>query len=318
MTTLPTIYAGIDIAKETLDVGSIDRYLTRIPNTSAGHRLVLEEVRKMGATVVVVESTGIYGQDLVRALIAGGMAVAVVQPGRARHFAKSINALAKTDQIDAVMLARFGAATRPRLYQLPSKRLEHLRAVIDRRSQVVEDRVREQNRLEACTDPLIAKQLRTSIKRLEQHESTMDKHIADVIDADEGFRAARDILCDESGIGVQTAAVLITKLPELGSVNRQQIAALAGLAPYDRSSGQWQGKRTIHGGRADVRRTLYFAALTAVRWNALIKDMYNSLLKRGKDKKLALIACARKLLVRLNSLMAAAAAKRDLVVGITP
>jgi transposase len=316
--TTSAIYVGIDIAKETLDVGSVDRHLMQAANTSDGHRVVLESLRKMGATMVVVESTGIYGQNLVRALIAGGMAVAVVQAGRARHFANSINALAKTDQIDAVMLARFGAATKPRLHRLPSERLEHLRALIDRRAQVVEDRVREQNRLEACTNALIAKQLKTSMTRLEKAELSLDRLIAAAIDADDDFRAARDVVCDESGIGIQTAATLITKLPELGHVNRQEIAALAGLAPYDRSSGRWNGRRAIYGGRADVRRALYFAALTAVRWNSHIKEMYLRLLKRGKDKKLALIACARKLLVRLNSLMAAAAAKRCAVVGNAP
>lgn len=304
--TTSAVYVGIDIAKDTLEVGSTERHLFQAPNTGGGHRRVQEHLRKLGATVVVVESTGIYGQAMTRELIQGGFGVAVVQAGRARHFAQSINALAKTDQIDAVMLARFGAATTPRLHALPAENIAHLRAVADRRSQVIDDRVREQNRLEACVDSVIAKQLRSSIARLKKAEDTLDKRLSASIDRDAGIAAARDTVCQESGVGTQTAITLITRLPELGTVNRQQIAALAGLAPYDNSSGPRNGRRSIYGGRADVRSALYLAALSAVRYNEPIKAMYQRLVTRGKDKKLALIACARKLLVRLNSLMAAA------------
>jgi transposase len=308
--TTPAVYAGIDIAKETLDVGSSERVLFQARNATAGHDQVVKRLREAGVTNVVVESTGIYGKELVRALIQAGFGVAVVQAGRARHFARSINALAKTDQIDAMMLARFGEATSPRLHQLPSTAVEQLRALSERRRQIIEDRVREQNRLEACLDPHITKGLRASIARLEKAEKSLDTKIAHAIDVDHVFAAARDTLCAESGVGIQTATILITRLPELGEVNRQQIAALAGLAPYDQSSGTWKGKRAIYGGRADVRQALYLAALSAVRWNPTIKDVYQRLLKNGKDKKLALIACARKLLVRLNSLMTAAANQR--------
>ncbi len=313
--TTNSVYAGIDIAKETVDVASVERHLFQAPNTDAGHRLVRERLRKQGVTVVVIESTGIYGQALTRALILGGFGVAVVQAGRARHFAHSINALAKTDQIDAVMLARFGAATTPRLHQLPSAEVTQLRAMADRRSQLIDDRVREQNRLEACGDPGIARQLRASIARLEKAEQALDKRLTASIDANAGFAAARDTVCQESGVGTQTAITLITRLPELGDVNRQQIAALAGLAPYDQSSGTWNGRRSIYGGRADVRSALYLAALSATRYNEPIKAFYQHLLARGKDKKLALIACARKLLVRLNSLMAAAKAANRPAMG---
>jgi transposase len=212
--------------------------------------------------------------------------------------------LAKTDRVDAVVLACFGKATKPRLYQTPPPSHDHLRALSERRAQVIGDRVREQNRLEACHNPLITKQLKVSIQRLEKDEKNLDKLIVQAIDADQTMKAKHDVLTAEYGVGTQVATVLLTRLPELGTINRQEIAALAGLAPYDRSSGTWNGRRAIAGGRADVRSALYMAALTAVRFDETLKATYLNLLKRGKDKKLTLIACARKLLVRLNSLMA--------------
>jgi transposase len=249
----PALYIGIDVAKATLEVGSCERHLFQAPNTSEGHRLVIERLRGLVVATIVIESTGIYARELVRALMQAGFPVAVVQPGRARHFARSLNALAKTDQIDAVVLARFGQATKPRLHQLPTPTQDRLRALVDRRGQVVEDRVREQNRLEACTDPHIAKDLRVSITRLKKMEAALEQRIATAIAADAAVTAKHDILRQEAGIGPQTAFTLLTQLPELGTVNRQQIAALAGLAPYDRSSGAWQGRRAIYGGRARLR-----------------------------------------------------------------
>lgn len=301
--TTPPVYIGIDVAKATLEVGSCDQHLMQLPNTKEGHDRLIQYLRTLNVAMIVVESTGIYSQDLIRALGQAGLPVALVQPGRVRHFAKSIGALAKTDQVDTRVLARFGEATRPRLYQTPPANQEHLRALSERRVQVIEDRVREQNRLEACRNPVIIKQLKASILRLEKHEKNLDQLIIQAIDEDQAIKAKYDTLIAETGVGTQVATVLLTQLPELGTVNRQAIAALAGLAPYDRSSGTWNGRRAIYGGRANVRCALYMGALSAVRFDAALKSTYQNLLKRGKDKKLALIACARKLLVRLNSLM---------------
>lgn len=300
------LYFGIDVAKATLDVGSTQKRLFQVPNTPAGHRALIERLQRLSVAAIVIESTGIYGQQCVQALGEAGLPVALVQPGRVRHFARSTGLMAKTDAIDAVLIARFGEAVKPRLHQAPTPAQAQLRAWSDRRSQIVEDRVREQNRLEACCDPVVAKHIRASIRRLEATEKALDRRIAQAISADATLRAKNDVVCQEAGVGPHTAAVLLGQLPELGAVNRQQISALAGLAPYDQSSGQWQGRRAIYGGRASVRRALYMAALTAVRWNDNLKAMYERLLGRGKDKKLALIACARKLLVRLNSLVAQA------------
>ena len=307
-------YIGIDVAKATLEVGSTQKRLFQVPNTSAGHRTLIERLQGLSVAAIIIESTGIYGQGCLRALLEVGLPVALVQPGRVRKFAQSAGFLAKTDAIDAVLIARFGEAIKPRLHQAPTAAQEQLRAWSDRRSQIVEDRVREQNRLEACTDAVVAKDLRASIRRLEAAENALDRRISQAICADQTLRAKNAVVRNEAGVGPQTAAVLLSQLPELGLVNRQQVAALSGLAPYEQSSGDWQGRRAIYGGRASVRRALYMAALTAVRWNDTLKAVYQGLLRRGKDKKLALIACARRLLVRLNSLMAQTFA-RDL--GVT-
>jgi transposase len=285
-------------------VGSSERLLLRkVPNTDAGHRQVIEHLKGLSVGMIVIESTGIYAVALVRALIVAGLPVAVVQPGRARHFAKSANIKAKTDAIDAVMLARFGEATKPRLYALPPANLERLRALSNRRDQVVEDRVREQNRLEACQDAGIAKEISKSITRLEKAEGELDRKIATAIDEDPVLAAKSDRMQQVPGIGLQTAAILLAHLPELGEVNRQEISALAGVAPYDHASGTHDGGRHIYGGRGRVRQALYVATLAACRFNTQIAEFYQRLKKNGKQEKVARIACARKLLIRLNTIM---------------
>ena len=313
--TTTAVYIGIDVAKATIDVASCDQYLMQVPNTTAGHAQVIQRLRQCSVAGIVVESTGIYAQALVCALAVAGLPVALVQPGRARHFARSIGLLAKTDVVDAQMLARFGKATTPRLFQPPSAVMEQLRAWSERRAQVIEDRVREQNRLEACRSAAVISELKASIRRLKKAEERLDERILTAINADPAVKNQYERLTSEYGVGQQVATVLLTRLPELGTVNRQQIAALAGLAPYDRSSGTANGKRAIYGGRADVRSMLYLAALSAVRCDDVLKATYQQLLARGKDKKLALIACARKLLVRLNALMAPNSSDRPALAG---
>ena len=305
--TTSKMYIGIDVAKATIDVGSTERLLLRkVPNTDAGHRQVIEHLKGQPVGLIVIESTGIYAVALVRALILAGLPVAVVQPGRTRHFAKSLNIRAKTDAIDAVMLARFGEATKPRLHALPAENIERLRALCNRRDQVIEDRVREQNRLEACQDKDIAKELAKSITRLEKAEGELDKKIATAIDEDPILKAKSKQMQHVSGVGAQTVAILLAHLPELGATNRQQISALAGVAPYDNASGNHDGARHIYGGRERDRQALYMATLTACRFDSQIAEFYLRLKKNGKKEKVARIACARKLLIRLNTIIAEA------------
>lgn len=304
--TTPGIYIGVDVAKAELVVATTTTLLCRVANDRAGHAQLLHRLAGLAVEAVVLESTGSYGQALVSALGDAGVAVAVVQPGRVRSYASSLGVRAKTDPIDAQVIARFGEATRPRLFTPPPPEVLHLRALVERRDQVIEQRKQEQNRLDVMSNPVIAKELRASVKRLRASELAYTKHIAKHIAAHETLRRLSEALQQEAGVGLQTAATLLAHLPELGTLNRQEIAALGGLAPYDQASGTRDGKRAIYGGRRRLRRALYMAAITAGRCSDWLGEVYRKLRERGKPAKVALIACARKLLVRLNSIAAKA------------
>jgi transposase len=303
MTTAPE-YIGIDVAKATLVVGTSSRVLCEVANTPAGFRQLITKLSSLKVACVVLEATGIYSQAVCAALMEAGYAVALVQPGCVRHFAKSQCLHAKTDAIDAMMIARFGASQQPRIMEITPAEISRLRLLVDRRDQLIELRKMEQNHLEACRDRELQKEMKQAIKRFEQQEKAYDKKIAQALSASTALQTKRKILENESGIGTQTAAVLLAHLPELGHLNRQQISALAGLAPYNNDSGTKRGKRTIFGGRKRVREALYMATLSAVRFNQTLNAYYVNLLKRGKCKMVAQIACARKLIIRLNTLLA--------------
>ncbi len=304
--TTPPCYVGIDVAKTELVVSTTTERLGKFANDRSGHSELVKRLRRLEVISVVLESTGRYGQDVALALMAAGFTVAVVPPGRVRHFARSIGMHAKTDPIDAEVIARFGEATKPRPLAPIGKEITGLRALVDRRDQIIGLRKQEQGHLEACTDAGVAEELRASIAGLEEAEASytakISKHIAEHRDLERVSSA----LQKESGVGLHTAATLLAHLPELGQLNRQRVAALAGLAPYNRDSGTQDGKRSIYGGRSRLRRALYMAAISASRWNEWVVAMYKRLLQRGKAKKVALIACARKLLIRLNAIAAKA------------
>lgn len=304
--TTPGIYVGIDVAKDELVVATTTAVICRVANDPGGHAQLVKQLSGMTVQSAVLESTGCYGQAAVAALVAAGVSVAVVQPGRVRNFARSMGVLAKTDPIDAQIIARFAEATKPRIFTAPAQEVLHLRALVDRRDQIIELRKQEQNHLEAKPAAFIAKDLQASIKRLIKAEKAYTKQIADHIAKHNRLAHLSEVLQEEAGVGLQTAATLLAHLPELGSLNRQQSAALGGLAPYNCDSGTHDGKRAIYGGRKRLRRALYLAAVTAGRCGTWLKDTYLKLLQRGKAKKVALIACARKLLVRLNSIAAKA------------
>jgi transposase len=303
MSTLP-VYVGIDVAKAELVVATPERQLCRVANGPDGIRDLLQHLRPLTIAAVVMESTGCYGREAAAMLSAAGYQVAIVQPGRVRAFAASLGIRAKTDPIDAQVIARFADAIKPRPTPPPATETVRLRALVDRRDQLIEMRKQEENRLESIADPLIAKELRASITRLKKAEKDYSKRIADCIKAHPDLQRLSDRLQEESGVGLQTAAALLAYCPELGRINRQRAAALAGLAPYDRSSGTHEAKRSIYGGRRRIRKALYLAAVSAARWSPWLKDIYTRLRAHGKCAKVALIACARKLLVRLNSLAA--------------
>ena len=296
-------YIGIDISKATLDVDNMQKHLFTCTNDAKDFQRIITACHESQAQIIAIEATGGYERELVNALLQADLPVAVVQPKCARHFALSTKTLAKTDKIDCRMLAQFAAATNPRLYEKPSENVQKLRALYDRRKQVIDDRVRETGRLEACPCTHVATRIQEHIKLLREEEATLQELIEACIKEDQDLHGKQQELLSTLGVGPQTATALLTHLPELGTVNRQHIAALAGIAPYDRSSGAWTGRSSIKGGRHEVRCALYMAALCATRHDPVIKVIYQRLVKKGKPKKVAIIACARKLLVHLNSML---------------
>lgn len=295
-------YLGIDVSKSTLHIANPDKFLKEIENTAKGHQRIVNMISKLKHRVhVIVEASGGYERDLAETLWEAGITVTITQPSCVRYFAKSLGVLAKTDTIDAKVIATFGQATNPSSSSPTPESVRKIRALSDRREQVVEDRVREGNRLEACRDGIIKEQIRASIDRLNDIEK-LDKAIRILLRSDE-FAQQSQLLMDQQGVGEKTATVLLAHLPELGSLDRQQVAAITGLAPHARESGQWKGRRRIYGGRSAVRKALFMAARSAARWCPILSEYYQRLRENGKPFKVAIIACARKLIVRLNTLM---------------
>jgi len=299
--------AGVDVSKRHLDLafaGDPHRATRRFVNDPAGRRALAQACAGRGLACVAVESTGGYERALVGQLHQAQLPVAVVQPGLVRHHAKAKRVLAKTDAIDAAVIADYAQQHRPRLTPATDQKHLKIRAFSDRRDQLIQDRVREENRLEACDCDLIVEQLRESIDRLNQQIAELEQRIKALIKDDARLARQSKKLKQVKGVGEVCATVLAIHLPELGHANRQQIAALAGLAPYNHDSGNRRGKRKLYAGRARVRTALYMATLSATRFNPMIREMYQRLLAAGKPKKVALCACARKLLIKLNSLAA--------------
>lgn len=224
------------------------------------------------------------------------------QPSCIRHYALSIKQRAKTDKIDARIIARFGEATNPDITPKTTENVRKMRTLTDRRQQVIEDRVREENRLLSCVDQEVRREIEVSIAQLEAKEKELDDRVAQLEQQPE-FSQKAIAMEQQKGVGDHTARVLLAQLPELGRVTRQEIASLAGIAPGARESGNWRGKRSIYGGRARVRMALYMAARTAAKWCPVISVFYNRLRANGKSFKVAIIACARKILIRLNTII---------------
>jgi len=252
--------------------------------------------------LVVLEATGGYQAAVVAALAVAGVPVAVVNPRQARDFAKATGRLAKTDSIDALMLARFGEAVRPEPRPLKSEELSELDALSRRREQLLGMLVMEKNRLKMAAKSVVPS-IRKHIRWLEEQLNDVDTELQTRIRNSELWRTKDDLLRSVKGVGPVLSTTLLCSLPELGSLNRKQIAALVGVAPLNRDSGSFRGRRTIWGGRARVRSALYMATLVAVRFNPPLKAFYQRLVDRGKPKKLALTAAMRKLLTILNAMI---------------
>jgi transposase len=295
-------YVGIDVSKARLDIAEGQAgELWSAPNDNVGIEKIVARLSELKPKLVVVESTGGLEKPIVAHLIAAGILVALVNPSRVRDFARSIGLLAKTDTLDARLLARFGEATRPIPTQLPSEDEQKLSALISRRRQLIDIRTAETNRLGSIHASMRAR-LEKHLEWLESEIKELDKEIQDFINHHPDFKAKDEILQSVPGIGPVTAAIIISDLPELGKYSRQIMASLVGVAPFNNDSGYHRGKRRVKGGRADVRTVLYMATISASRFNPVIKNFYEQLVGRGKLKKVALVACMRKLLTILNAM----------------
>ena len=300
------VYVGIDVAKAEL---ALDTRPAPAPwtaaNDAAGVRDTVARLTALAPALVVLEATGGYELALVAALSAAGLPVVVVNPRQVRGFARATGQLAKTDRIDAGVLALFGERVRPEVRPLADEALHALDALLTRRRQLLEMLQAERNRLGQATGAH-ARPVRQSLKQhvayLERELRVTDSELERRVRASPAWREHEDLLRSVPGVGRVTALTLIGELPELGRLTRQQIAKLVGVAPMARDSGTLRGRRTVGAGRASVRAVLYMAALVATRRNPVIRAFYTRLLAAGKPKKLALTACMRKLLTILNAM----------------
>ena len=296
-------FVGIDVSKDHLDLharpaGTAARY----PNDPAGITALLARVAEWVPDRIVIEATGGFEAPVAAALAAAGQPVVVVNPRQVRDFAKATGKLAKTDAIDAAVLAHFADAIRPEVRPLPGPDAQALAALVDRRRQLLEMRTAEMNRLGLAT-PRVATSLRAHITWLSKQLDQVDQELGELIEASPVWRAKDDLLQGVPGIGPAVSRVLLSELPELGTLSNKRIAALVGVAPMSRDSGRMSGTRSITGGRAGVRSGLYMAILSAVRYNEPIRAFYQKLRTAGKAVKVAQVAAMRKLLTILNAMV---------------
>ncbi len=295
-------YVGIDVSKDKLDVAVLgEKQAWQVENTKEGIQKLVQQMQKACPELIVVEATGGYQRSAVEALFHAGLCVAVVNPARVRQFARACGLLAKTDKLDAFVLAEFGRKMQPKRYEGKSEAEKQLSALLVRRKQLEEMLKAEQNRLRT-----ISPSLRGSVERiiaiLKEEKKRLDEQIRELMNEQKAWQEQREILSSAPGVGMVTTATLLAELPELGKLDRKKIAALVGVAPMNYDSGRKRGYRKTKGGRGDVRSVLYMSTLVATRHNPLIQTQYQQLLKRGKLKKVALTACMRKFLTILNAM----------------
>lgn len=296
-------YIGIDVSKSHLDVACWEmKSYHQFSNEPEGIQKLIEWIKDLQPELIVLEATGGLELPLVMELAYVKLPVAVINPRRIREFARSIGQLAKTDKLDARVIAHFAKATHPEPRRLPTKEEEKLTAFITRRRQIIEMLTAEKNRSHS-TRLSMKDRIETHIQWLEEELKELDKEIRLFIQQSAQWKQKDKLLRQVPGIGPVTSATLLAMLPELGTLNRQKIAALVGVAPVNKDSGKRQRKRRVFGGRANVRSVLYMAALSASQFNPKIKAFYDRLILAGKEKKVALTACMRKLLVIINAIL---------------
>jgi transposase len=318
MTITSKEYVGIDVSKDKLDVAVLgEKTVTQAANGKWGITGLIQQMQKLNPKLIVVEATGGYEEALVLGLYKAGLPVAVVSPQRVRQYARASGELAKTDSLDARNLAEYGKNFQPRLFAVSHRRAavvrgtngvakseegKRLSTLIGRRKQLVEMQKAEKNRLRMASREIKAS-LQTVIDCLKGEVKRLDEELYEFMIKHVDFGEQEKLLCSAKSIGPITAATLLADLPELGKLDRKQIAALVGVAPMNHDSGKKRGYRKTKGGRPEVRNVLYMSALSAIRYNPLIKPQYEQLVKRGKEKKVAITACMRKILTILNAMM---------------
>ena len=300
--TKTPIYVGIDISKAQLDVWISDKH-GQFTNDEEGHDKLVRFLKRFPIEVIVMEATGGLEIAVAIALAEAQYPVAIVNPRQVRDFAKAIGRLAKTDKIDAEVLALFGEATKLESQQLPSEAQRRLRAMVARRRQILTMLGAERNRLNSVREPEIRASIEEVIETLKKQLTQIDDDSDKELRESPIWRSKVELLQSVPGIGPVSAKTLLAELPELGQVNSKEIAMLAGVAPLNRDSGKQRGRRTTWGGRSNVRAVLYMAAMSAVRFNPLIRIFYDRLVENGRPKRVALVASMRKLLTILNAMV---------------
>jgi transposase len=297
------MYVGIDVSKQHLDwVVGPEGVVARVPNTPSGVRRLVAKLAKADTASIIVESTGGYERALTKALAAAGLPVVLVNPWRVRRFGEGLGVLAKTDPLDARVLALFGERARPPQRALPGARQREMADLVRRRRQLISIIVAEKSRLDTAPKSVL-RDIKTLVQILERRVAKLDERIDQAIAADAERAANRKRLETAPSVGSRVARTLIVDLPELGTLGRRQIASLVGVAPFARDSGKKSGYRRIRAGRAAPRTALYLAAMNGARFNPILKVMYERMIAAGKPPKVALIALARKLLTILNAMV---------------
>jgi transposase len=297
------VHIGADVAKPTIDIAWPDSVQT-IQNSPRGFRILIQKIHQLGAPVLVCcEASGGYERPLIDALLRAGIPVTCVNPRRVRDFAKSLGLIAKTDRLDAQLLARFAATFSPKPLSLASCEQQALRNLVDRRDQLVAARASESARLDKFTDAFILRSIRQSIRLLTKLIEACERKITELIEDTGVLKNAFGRLCLPKGVGPATAWAVLAHMPELGSLNRKEVAALSGTAPFNRDSGRWKGKRFVQGGRSSLRSHLYMAAFVATRHNPILKAFFQRMIQAGKPRKVALVAVMRKLIILLNRIL---------------
>lgn len=296
------LHVGLDVAKSSLqlDLAGQPHSLT---NDATGHAKLLKLLRAHPSAHVICEATGGYEQPVVRVLHAAAIPVSIIEAGRVRHFAKAKGLRAKTDPIDAVVLSEYGRTFNPAATPAPTATQARLAELSTRRSQLIATRIAETNRADHYTDKLLRNQSRQLLRLLEKQITACDAALAELIAGDQTLKAQAERLDAIPGVGVITAATVLAEMPELGTITDQAAAALVGVAPFNRDSGDHTGARHIAGGRKEVRCALYMAALSAVKHDVILKAFYTRLREAGKKPKVALVAAMRKLVVLMNRLL---------------